>query len=295
MRKMSIFLSLLSVLLFATAGCARESDLQDTVKIDDPYLSENERDFTGMVVTFFALPNGESTLVRFPSGKNMLIDTGSADDAEVLQTLLEERQVTAIDYLVISNDQPEHAGGFARLAQHTQLDTILLPKPIFSTIANAISLPSDKKLMLLSEGDKVSFEPKITLTVLNPGEQLSLSPQDNSLVFQLQQDQLRFLFTSAISEKTEEQLLRLMPGLLRAEVLKVADQGSNQASSQLFLNKVDPQVAIIETGKTPLEHNRGQEEVLERLGESWAETYITKQHGTITILSNGKQYRILKR
>ncbi|CAJ1002801.1 hypothetical protein BSPP4475_10780 [Brevibacillus aydinogluensis] len=84
-------------------------------------------------------------------------------------------------------------------------------------------------------------------------------------------------------------------GQLKAEVLKVADQGRNQASSQPFLSKVDPQVAVILTGKSRNELKDSQEEVLERLGESWAETFITSQHGTITILSNGRDYRVVKR
>ncbi|PSK07437.1 MBL fold metallo-hydrolase, partial [Brevibacillus sp. NRRL NRS-603] len=96
------------------------------------------------------------------------------------------------------------------------------------------------------------------------------------------------------NEKAEERLLERQNDKLKAEVLKVAGQGSNQGSSQPFLTQVDPQVAIIQTGRSRDQMKDGQTEVMERLGESWAETYVTSHDGSITILSNGKEYRILK-
>jgi len=132
------------------------------------------------------------------------------------------------------------------------------------------------------------------MNVLLPDEPLFLSPQNNSLVFRLVHGNLRFLFTSGVNEKAEERLHERYAGQLKAEVLKVGDEGSSQGTSQPFLTAVDPQVAIIQTGKPRDKMKDGQTEVLERLGESWAETYITSDAGTITILSNGKDYRILK-
>ena len=61
-----------------------ESPSQSAVKVEDPYASENEQDFSGLVITYFDLPHGESTLVRLPGGKTMLIDSGSAEDWPVL-------------------------------------------------------------------------------------------------------------------------------------------------------------------------------------------------------------------
>lgn len=296
MRKkigLSFFLCTLLLLLLAI-GCSIDNHLQPAVKVEDPFAIENERDFTGMVVHFFSLPNGESTFVRFPNGKTLLIDSGSAEDAKALEALLAEKKVTRIDYVLISSDQPTQAGGYPFLAEKVQIDTILMPKEIEASIRHVVKLPADKQLVMLSPGDQISFDEKIVITVLHPSKKLSLSPQDNALVFQLKQGNLRFLFTSTINEQAEEQLLENYADLLKAEVLKVADQGSNQASSQPFVSKVDPQVAIIQTGKSLAQLKAGQGEVLERLDESWAETYLTSQHGTITILSNGKQYRIIK-
>lgn len=288
MKWLPVFLTVL------LAGCAIDTHLKGAVKVEDPFASENEQDFTGLVVYFFALPHGESTLIRMPNGKTMLVDTGAAEDWKTLQSLLAERKLTRIDYAVITNDQSEQVGGFAFLAERIQLDTILYPALIEQSVRKVVPLKADKKLLPVAAGDVFRLDSAVDMKVLHPSEHLFLSPQDNSLVFQLRHDKIRFLFTSAINEKAEERLLERHRDELKAEILKVADQGSNQASSQPFLTRVDPHVAVIVTGKPRDQMKDSQEEVIERLGESWSETYITSQHGTITILSNGKDYRILK-
>lgn len=263
------------------------------IKVEDPLAAKHEDEFIGLVLTYFALPEGESTLVRLPGGKKLLIDTGSASDWPVLHKQLLDRKVTRLDYVVITNDQPEYSGGYPSLREKLEIDTIVMPKLTETVIRKGVPVPSTDKQLALVENDLLKLDEDVFLRVLLPNEPLFLSPQNNSLVFRLEHGKLRFLFTSGINEKAEERLLERDPEQVKAEVLKVGDQGSNQGSSQPFLSKVDPQIAIISTGKK-LDSLKESQEVLERLGESWAETYITSQDGTITILSNGKDYRVLK-
>lgn len=285
----------LCVILLISCSSIDSRLVQEVIKVDDPYASENERDFTGLVITYFALPHGESTLVRLPYPKaiTILIDTGSEEDWPVLQERLLERHVTRLDYVVLTNDQPEHAGGYPYLAEKLVIDKLIVPKLIEPVIRHAVSLKPDQKRLDVIDNQVLELDDEVSIRALSPNEPLFLSPQNNSLVFQLSHRELNFLFTSGINEKAEERLMERHAKQLKSVVLKVGAQGSNQASSQPFLTRVDPQVAIIQTGKTR-EQMTNQTEVLERLGESWAETYLTSQDGSITILSNGKDYRVLK-
>jgi len=276
------------------AGCSIDSHLQEAVKVEDPYESENEQDFSGLVISYWALPHGESTLVRLPYGKTMLIDTGTAEDWPVLSEYLAEQKLTRLDYLVLTNDQPEHIGGYSLLSKQILVENVILPKLVKETIQRVTPFRSSVGQLAVEAGQMVTLDKEVSMNVLLPDEPLFLSPQNNSLVFRLVHGNLRFLFTSGVNEKAEERLLERYAGQLKAEVLKVGDEGSSQGTSQPFLTAVDPQVAIIQTGKPRDKMKDGQTEVLERLGESWAETYITSDAGTITILSNGKDYRILK-
>lgn len=278
-------------------ACSIDSHLylqEAAVKIDDPFETETEQEFSGLIVTYLALPHGESTLLRMPGGKTMLIDTGTAEDWPVLSARLAELKITRLDYLVLTNDQLEHMGGYASLSKQVLVDAVILPKLIAPSIRDVVLLRSNQKQMEAEQGQVLTLDQEISMEVLLPDEPLFLSPQNNSLVFRLTHGQLRFLFMSAVNEKAEERLLERQNDRLKAEVLKVAGQGSNQGSSQPFLTKVDPQVAIIQTGRSRDQMKDGQTEVMERLGESWAETYVTSHDGSITILSNGKEYRILK-
>lgn len=276
------------------SGCSIDTHLQEVIKVEDPYETETEQDFSGLVISYFALPHGESTLIRLPHGKTMLIDTGTSEDWPVLSERLAEQKLTRLDYLVLTNDLPEHVGGFSLLTKQILVDTVILPKLVEETIRRETQLSSNQKQIAAQSNQTLTVDEDVTMHVLLPDEPLFLSPQNNSLVFRLQQNHLRFLFTSGVNEKAEERLLERYADQLKAEVLKVGDEGSNQGSSQPFLAAVDPQVAIIQTGKPRDKMKDGQTEVLERLGESWAETYMTSQDGTITILSNGKDYRVFK-
>ncbi|WP_126427226.1 ComEC/Rec2 family competence protein [Brevibacillus marinus] len=298
-RSVHVHLLLLAALSLLLAGCALGGDLVPTATDGEPadkepITSEDERDFQGMITTFFNLSGGESTLVRFPDGKKLLLDTGGVDDVQQLLKLLQERHVTKLDYVLLSNDLPAYAGGYPFLAKNLQIDTVLLPKPIAYTIRRVVPIDEEKQVKLLSAGEELPLAENISLKVLHPAEQLFLSPQDNSLVVQVRQGELRFLYTSGIGVKAEEFMLKQHGEQLRSQVLKVADQGSNQASSPPFVSRVDPQVAVILTGNSRDELTSGQAEIVERLDESWAETYITGQDGTITILSNGHDYKVLK-
>ncbi|NRR20559.1 ComEC/Rec2 family competence protein [Brevibacillus sp. MS2.2] len=278
-------------------ACSIDSHLylqEAAVKIDDPFETETEQEFSGLIITYLALPHGESTLLRMPGGKTMLIDTGTAEDWPVLSARLAELKITRLDYVVLTNDLPEHMGGYVSLSEQVLVDAVILPKLIAPSIRHVVLLRSNQKQMEAEQGQVLTLDKEISMEVLLPDEPLFLSPQNNSLVFRLTHGQLRFLFMSAVNEKAEERLLERQNDRLKAEVLKVAGQGSNQGSSQPFLTQVDPQVAIIQTGRSRDQMKDGQTEVMERLGESWAETYVTSHDGSITILSNGKEYRILK-
>ncbi|RAP27696.1 hypothetical protein C2W64_00845 [Brevibacillus laterosporus] len=262
--------------------------------IEDPDAVEQEEDFVGLTTTFFSLPEGESTLIRFPTGKTMLVDTGSERDTEKLVSLLLERHITKVDYLLLTNDLPTYIGGYEKLAEKIQFDKIYMSKLTALAIHSNIHISREKQVVYVNEKDQLLEGKDVVITFLHPSENLFLSPQDNSLVFCLTQGELQFLFTSAINEKAEERLLSKYPSLLPAEIVKVAAQGSNQATTQPFLTRVDPQVAVVQTGISRGQWKDSMREVLERLEESWADTYVTSRDGSITILSNGQDYKVLK-
>ena len=95
-----------------------------------------------------------------------------------------------------------------------------------------------------------------------------------------------FLFTGDAESLAELDILD--NGLdIRADVLKIGHHGSAGASSKAFLDKVKPQIAVIEVGEVN-DYGHPRAEVFERLGQvGCKEIYTTAADGNIVIVSDG--------
>ena len=108
------------------------------------------------------------------------------------------------------------------------------------------------------------------------------------------------LFTGDI-EKEAENLLLSNYFDLKATVLKVGHHGSKTSSTQEFLEKVSPKIALIGVGQDN-KFGHPSSDVIERLKNQGAKIYRTDEDGEISILINNKgkikickrQWRLLK-
>jgi len=144
-------------------------------------------------------------------------------------------------------------------------------------------------------GQIIHLGEKIKMKILWPDqdqrtvlEGLSLedSPSTNnfSVVVQLIYGQIEFLLTGDIEKKTELYLATNLVAKLESDVLKVAHHGSKTSSNQLFLEAVNPSIAVISAGQNnPYGHPHTQ--VLEQL--AGIEIYRTDENGDIEILTDG--------
>jgi competence protein ComEC len=72
---------------------------------------------------------------------------------------------------------------------------------------------------------------------------------------------------------------------LESDVLKIAHHGSKSSTNQLFLEKVNPDIAVISVGAKN-SYGHPHQEVLERL--SVKQVFRTDLDGDIEILTDGK-------
>ena len=76
---------------------------------------------------------------------------------------------------------------------------------------------------------------------------------------------------------------------LSADVLKVGHHGSNSSSHSVFLDAVEPEVAIISVGAENA-YGHPSPVVLRRLQDRGVVTYRTDRHGSLHITTNGETY-----
>jgi competence protein ComEC len=111
-------------------------------------------------------------------------------------------------------------------------------------------------------------------------------PNANSIVVRIDYGDFSMLLTGDAEDQTEQRLLGKDLDL-KAKIIKVAHHGSKYATSDNFLKRVQPEVAIISDGEWN-RYGHPAQSVLDRLKAANAKVFRTDLQGEITIVTNGK-------
>lgn len=99
---------------------------------------------------------------------------------------------------------------------------------------------------------------------------------------------MTFLFTGDLETDGGEDvvLAHYTPEQLSADVLKVGHHGSSDATSNAWLDAVDPSLAAIEVGSGN-SYGHPHSELLQRLSSRGIPVYRTDQDGTFVVTTDG--------
>ncbi len=239
---------------------------------------------------------GESILIRTPSGQNILVDTGP--DPQVARVQLGkylpfwERQ---IDLLILTQPQADHNSGAIDLIRNYRIKNITMPPlPSYSEFTRKLNDEMSQKGLVsqpVVAGKVINLEQGIRIEVLNPPAELLAGTVDdinnNTSVLKLEWDGVSFLFTSDIEEEAERYLLEKRANL-RSDVLKVAHHGSRGSTCDSFLATVHPSAAVISAG----EDNRfghPHREIVNKLAVNIDSNHVynTMVNGTVEFITDG--------
>ncbi|WP_152392113.1 DNA internalization-related competence protein ComEC/Rec2 [Paenibacillus guangzhouensis] len=265
-------------------------------------------------VQFIDVGQGDSILIRTPSGKIMLIDGGGTvrfnkpadrwkarqDPYEVgrktLVPLLKQRGVQQIDVLIMTHEDQDHAGGLQAVIEEIPVHafvfngTLKENQPISKLFRTAIALG----IPLYAAGEPASLrmDDETSLTFLSPSATFMNNARitkmdeqnDASVAFLLHIKQSTFLFTGDMGVNVEQEILDRLGleqgGSQRIDVLKVAHHGSKTSSSDAWLQFWRPQAAVISVGEKNL-YGHPSPIVMERLQANRIQVFRTDQQGEI--------------
>ena len=112
---------------------------------------------------------------------------------------------------------------------------------------------------------------------------------DNSAMLKLGYGKASFLFTGDCGLKCEDKLMEKKG--ISADILKVSHHGSKHSTSNEFLKKVKPKLAVISVGKNSYGHPAN--ETLERLNAAGIDILRTDLDGAVVITTDGESYSLI--
>jgi competence protein ComEC len=243
---------------------------------------------------------GDAILLQGPSGGRILIDTGP--DPNRLLSLLDARLPAwdrRLDMVVITHPHEDHVAGLALLLDRYRIGQVAEPGMIGLGPGDAAFrrrlADLGRDTQVLAAGNRLYLD-GIELDVLWPVRgRVPLHPSDGgtqvnnvSIVLEMQYGERRFLLGGDIEQQIDPQLLAaaLPPDGRPFDVLKVAHHGSGTATTEAFLDRVHPAIAIISAGwGNPYGHPSPN--TIDRLEDSGAEVFRTDLDGSVAITTDG--------
>lgn len=243
-------------------------------------------------VHFIDVGQGDAILISTASQK-ILVDGG--ERGNTVLNYLRQEGVNKLDLVVGTHPHSDHIGGLVNVLQEVAVTEVMDPGvPHTSRLFEEyLALIDEKgiKFTVARAGAARHFEDGLVLQVLHPGEPLSSSLNNTSIVLKVIFGQVSFLLTGDAEEAAERELLERGHNL-RSTVLKVAHHGSETSSTPDFIGAVRPQVAVITVGENN-SYGHPDAAVLELLQEYGAAIYRTDRHGTVVVITNGETVEIV--
>ncbi len=242
---------------------------------------------------------GDAALITW-QGQNILIDTGDVEHRPELVRLLEKYGVKQVDKMIITHPDSDHLGGAYAVLKHFPVTEVYDngQEKITATYRTYLKMLLRKKIKpeTLREGASVDLGGGARLRVVSPGAQLLRKGgqedyNNNSIVCRLEYGDFTMLFTGDAEKEQEREILQRHSRDLQSLVLKVGHHGSKTSSTMAFLQAVQPKIAIISCGKNNPYHVP-HAPALRNLAAVGAKVYRTDQDGTVTVVTNGKEYRV---
>lgn len=254
------------------------------------------------------LKTGDMSLLTC-GGKSLMIDTHHAEEYDILKGLLEEKEITHLDYVVITHYHADHYGNFENLFTDGYIDKetqLFMPAETttFGTVINEgyeeiknfcihhelqYFVPTEKEVYELGPDWIISFFNCDADIMDNLPEYSSKDGNDTSMVAFVQYKNTKMLFTA---DARPEVLKRCYDNDFHVEKInfyKIEHHGINTGTAGQYLTALNPDYAVQSGGLTAFslgEYSRGQTtEILKGYGCKVFPTF--QQTDYITLSSYG--------
>ena len=245
-------------------------------------------------MSLYAINVRKADALLLRSGETVyLIDTGTEDIWPDLYKVLQAEGITRLTGVILTHTDKDHVGGFPMLVEsgieieNVYASAYYKKKKESKHPAVKALKGTDKEVVFLSGGDSLPLDGG-TLEVLGPLVKDAEAENCNSLVMLATGGGGTMLLTGDMEFPEETSLLQA--GVLsRVDVLKVGNHGEGDATSEAFMEAVQPKVAVISTNSDD-EPDTPANRVMKLLKRYNVTVYLTQdtENGVLITLRDGE-------
>lgn len=243
-------------------------------------------------VHFIDVSQGDSIFVRFPNGKTMLVDGGDREAGKKVASYLKKAGVSKIDQVVATHPDIDHIGGLLEVLDEFKVKKVLDSGKTHTTDTYAAYLKiiaaKEIPFHIAKERQKLKLDSDVKVQVLH----VDRNEEENnpaSIVLKLTYGEMDILLASDTETKNEKEMMKRYD--VRSEILKVAHHGSFTSNSQAFIDRVNPEAAILSYDKNN-DYGHPVSKVVARFYHLGTTLYSTAEAGDIVVTVTKQEYEI---
>ena len=240
-------------------------------------------------VYFIDVGQADCILVNL-GDKNMLIDAGNNEDGAKLVKYIKSLGIKKFNYVIGTHAHEDHIGGMDDIINNFEIENFFMPDVVTTTktFEDVLDSLENKKVKFQtpSIGDTFNMD-SLGVKVLHVGNDKT-DLNGTSIVIKAQYGKISFMFTGDATSDVENKIKDMD---LSSTVLKVAHHGSKYSTTATFLNKVNPEYAVIMTG-IGNSYGHPHKLVLDKLEKKNIKIYRTDLLGTILFKTDGERLDI---
>lgn len=266
-------------------------------------------------IHFIDVGQGDAILIRTPNGRNVLVDGGGRPEYpgtppaltfdvgdRIVVPYLKRLGIRRLDLAVNTHPHEDHVGGMVAVARSIPPTTVLdsgtcNDSPGFRAFWTEVEA-NGTMIRRAQAGGRIELGGGVWLEIIHPpasGPLPYMDLNDNSVVMRLGFRHFTALLTGDLDRQGQEHLLdpdRVEQALpKRVTLLKVAHHGSGSAYVPVFLDRLSPEIAVIQVGARN-RYGHPSPAVIRDLIELGARVYRTDEHGAIVVRTRGRGARV---
>ncbi len=244
-------------------------------------------------VEFFDVGQGDAVLITSPSGRQVLVDAGyypSIIEAHLGRAMpFWDR---SLDMLIATHPDADHVSGFPGILERYDVDTLTVStresdlSPYYDEVIE-VATKNDVTIRRAAVGETIVLDDDVYLEVLHPGRTLDIDKRNNNSVsLRLVYGDFVVMLTGDAEVAAERDIIRTqLP--LKSTILKAGHHGSNTSSLPEFLDRVQPQIAVVSAG-VDNKFGHPHAEVMCRFHQRGISVLDTRCHGSIKVSTDGR-------